>query len=300
MLPSSYASLPMGEFKSAIVAKDESVKDEFRIYMSPYTELHEDICEMFHLRDTRLENLVRVEFSPLSMDRAHLIDEYTFKIDADRTPSWFIAEIQEKVSTRLRDYVKSTIVTEKVVMLGGGQYIIAPGATIDSIISGTIINAMCGGTVYNMFDGSIDEIFGGIVHKIHQGVVKTMRGGVVGYTCQGSIIGTIYGGTITTLGGGTVSEIFDGATIEKMFNSIILVMYGGTINTIDEDCVVRNLVGGTIGKISGNLIVRRVHKNFRGYLGSIERDATIVDDFRKKNSKNIPSTTSDSLEDFYV
>lgn len=101
----------MCHFKSAIVLKDEKEKGGFRLLLSPWTESHSELCTSFKLNDTNKLYFARVEFSPPSMETAHLIDGYKLKIDEERTPEWMDDEIREKVGDKLRAYVSAMIVT---------------------------------------------------------------------------------------------------------------------------------------------------------------------------------------------
>ena len=156
--------------------------------MSPWTEHHHELETIFNLRDTR-ENLAKVEFSPKSMDNAHLIETYSLRIDEDREPSWLTKEIKDAVTKEMTAYVKRMIVTGDVCLLIGGQFIIAPGARVECAHS-MVINAICGGTV--------SEICGGTVSEIRGGTVSAIRGGTVS---------EIWGGTVSEICGGTVSAI---------------------------------------------------------------------------------------------
>ena len=91
--------------------RDESVKDGFQIKLSPWTEHHSELCTIFKLKDSghRLK-FARIEYSPSSMDKAYLLDEYKLKIDEERTPEWFDDEMKEKVTAKMRAYIKSIIV----------------------------------------------------------------------------------------------------------------------------------------------------------------------------------------------
>ena len=177
----------MCNFKSAIVLQDESAKGGFRLLLSPWTESHSDLCKIFKLKDGARLNFARVEFSPPSMDVAHLVDGYRLKIDEERTPDWFTDEMREAVTLKLTDYVKSIIVTGDVELLIGGQFIIAPGAKVECA-HGMVINAICGGTVSAICGGTVSEIRGGTVSEI--------RGGTVSEICEyfNGVLGKIYPG----------------------------------------------------------------------------------------------------------
>jgi hypothetical protein len=66
----------MCHFKSAIVIHDERAKGGFRLLMSPWTESHSELIIIHNLRDDARLRFARVEFSPPSMDTAHVVNGY--------------------------------------------------------------------------------------------------------------------------------------------------------------------------------------------------------------------------------
>ena len=183
----------MCNFKSAIVVKDEKSKGGFRLLMSPWTESHSELCQIFKLNDTANAKLyfARVEFSPPSMDQAHLVETYKIRIDEERTPEWFSEEIKDSVILKMSDYVKAMIVSGDVQLLIGGQFIIAPGAKVECA-KAMVINAICGGTVSAICGGTVSAIWGGTVSEICGGTVSAIRGGTVG-EIRGGTVGEICG-----------------------------------------------------------------------------------------------------------
>jgi hypothetical protein len=206
----------MCQFKSAIVLRDGKEKGGFRLLMSPWTESHSELITIHKLRDDGTLRFARVEFSPPSMDTAHLIDGYKLRIDEERTPDWFDAEMKEKVADKLRAYVKSIIVEGDVQLLIGGQFIIAPGAKVESAHS-MVINAICGGTV--------SEIRGGTVSEIRGGTVSAIRGGTVS---------AIWGGTVSEIRGGTVSRII------KSWREILIGKIGPDAYVLSDERETKN------------------------------------------------------------
>jgi len=97
----------MSNFKSAVIVYDISAQDRFHILMSPWTDSYEDICNSLSFENTSgtTNAIIHVEFSPSSMDKAHLIDDYKLKIDESQIPGWFDAEMRERVSSRMRAYI---------------------------------------------------------------------------------------------------------------------------------------------------------------------------------------------------
>ena len=166
----------MCQFKSAIVVRDEGAKGGIRLLMSPWTESHSELITIFKLRDNDRLTFARVEFSPSSMAKAYLVEEYKLRLDEERMPDWWNAEIEVDVTERMRAYIKSIIVDGDVELLIGGQFVIAPNAKVQCAKS-MVINAICGGTVSAICGGTVSEIRGGTVSEIWEyfrGIIGTI------------------------------------------------------------------------------------------------------------------------------
>ena len=204
----------MCDFKSAIVLHDESVKDGFQIKFSPWTEHHSELCTIFKLKDSGHHlKFARIEYSPSSMDKAYLLDEYKLKIDEERCPDWLDDEMKEKVAAKMRAYIKSIIVDGDIELLIGGQFILSPNANVESA-NCVVINAMCGGTLTNMWGGTLTEMWGG--------TLTNMCGGTLTNMCGGTLT-NMRGGTLTNMCGGTLTEMWGGTllTIWQHFSGMI-------------------------------------------------------------------------------
>ena len=223
--------------------------------LSPWTESHSELCTIFKLNDTANAKLyfARVEFSPADMAKAHLVETYKLKIDEERTPEWFDDEMKEIVTERLTAYIKSIIVDGDVKLLVGGQFIVAPGAKIESAHS-MVISAMCGGTLSEMRGGTLSEMWGGTLSEMCGGTLSEMCGGTLSEMC---------GGTLSEMWGGTLSEMW-GGTLSAMCGGTLSAMCGGTLS---EMC------GGTLSEIKSW---------FDGLIGKIGKDAKILSDERAK------------------
>ena len=181
----------MCKFKSGIVLRDEREKGGFKLLVSPWTESHSELCQIYKIKDGSRLTFARVEYSPDNMKNAYLLEKYKLTIDEERTPDWFNDEMKERVAEKMAAYIKSIIVTGDVELLIGGQFIIAPNAKVQ-YAKAMVINAICGGTV--------SEIWGGTVSEICGGTVSAIRGGTVSEIC---------GGTVSEIRGGTVSAIWE-------------------------------------------------------------------------------------------
>jgi len=214
----------MCQFKSAIVVFDEQQKGGFRLLLSPWTESHSELATIHRLSDDGRLRFARVEYFPKSMETAHLIEGYALKIDEERTPEWFSAEMKDQVTDKLRSYVSGMIVTGKVELLIGGQFIIAPGAEVTRAKE-MIINAMCGGMIDDMQSGTLHTMWDGTLNHMH-------------------------GGTLHTMWGGTLKDMRSG-TLDTMWGGILNHMHGGTLNHMHKDArlTVHPLFGSVLGKI---------------------------------------------------
>ena len=109
----------MCKFYSAIVMKNGDLK------YSPFTTSHEDIVDLFNLKDNGKEAFVRVEFSPKNEDDLHLIDKYELELDGTECPEWYNQDLKDKTFGKLKSIVKRFIlVKDKRKLLLGGIYIL--------------------------------------------------------------------------------------------------------------------------------------------------------------------------------
>jgi hypothetical protein len=114
----------MCNFLSAIVLRNGDVLH------NPYTDSHEELIDLFNLRDNREGNFARVEFSPPTSDDFDKPEKYKFKVDEHRTPDWLTKAKQEKAASHLRSVVKRMIIDKPVKGLCGGAYILTKGANV--------------------------------------------------------------------------------------------------------------------------------------------------------------------------
>ena len=142
--------------------------------LSPWTESHSELETLFNLKDGKRLNWAKVEFTPKDLVEAYKPETYSLKIDEERKPKWFNSEMEESVTTKLRDYIKRIIVSGDVELLVGGQFIIAPGAKIGKADC-MVINVLCGGTVNDIWGGTVNCISGGTVNYIRGGTVNDMN-----------------------------------------------------------------------------------------------------------------------------
>ena len=168
----------MCQFKSAIVVREPRNKGGFQLLMSPWTESHSELIQIFNLRDDWRLRFARVEFTPESMATADKPETYKLKIDEQREPDWFDAEMKEAVAAKMRDYIKSIIITGDVALLIGGQFIVSAGAKVECA-KNMIVTAVCGGTISEVRGGTISEVCGGTISEVRGGTISEVCGGTI-------------------------------------------------------------------------------------------------------------------------
>ena len=285
----------MCQFKSAIVFRDESKKGGFQLFMSPWTEHHSELITIFKLKDDTRLKFARVEFTPADMSEAYRPETYTLRIDEERTPQWFDAEMKEKVADKMRAYIKSIIVLGDVQLLVGGQFIIAPNAKVECAHS-MVINAMCGGTLTEMWGGTLTAMWGGTLTAMRGGTLTTMRGGTLTTMCGGTLTemrggtltemwgGTLTemrGGTLTAMRGGTLTEMRGGTltamwggTLTEMRGGTLTAMWGGTLTAM-RGGTLTTMCGGTLTEMRGGTLTA-IKEWFDGILGKVAKTAKIL------------------------
>ena len=154
----------MCNFLSAIVRKNGD------LHFNLWTDSHEDLIQLFALRDNREGNFARVEFTPKDPADLDKPEKYHLKIDEARGPDWFDESMKAKIVGRLRRVIESMIVRGEVVCLIGGVHILATGAKI-SFIKNCRIVAMLGSSNVGEMLGSSN-----VVALLDSSKVGEMRG----------------------------------------------------------------------------------------------------------------------------
>ena len=189
----------MCNFLSAIVTR------QGEIFCNPLLDSHEDLIDLFQLKDNRMDHFVRVEFSPVEKINLDKIEKYIFRVDEESTPKWFDEELKDKTICKLKDILKKIIITENRKILVDGAYILS-GCKIEKITECRVV-ALCGGTVNEICGGTVNAIWGGTVNKIRGGTVNEILGGTVN-EIRGGTVNAIWGGTVNEICGGTVIKDF--------------------------------------------------------------------------------------------
>ena len=101
----------MCKFYSAILTKNGD------LFHNPFTTSHEDIIDEFNLNDNMRDNFIRLEFVPKR--KMFEIDFYELKVDESITPEWFDENMKEIIINRLKNIIKSLIISDDVKLLNG-------------------------------------------------------------------------------------------------------------------------------------------------------------------------------------
>ena len=196
----------MCQFKSAIVLKEPRNKGGFQLLMSPWTERHSDLIQMYNLKDDGRLKFARIEFCPPSLKTAHLVETYKLRIDEERCPDWFDEEMKSAVGEKMTAYIKSIIVSGDVNLLIGGQFIIAPNVKVQST-KACIINAMIDSNVGEMWESSnVGEMWG----SSNVGVMRESSN--VGVMRESSNVGVMRGSS-------NVGEMWESSNVGVMWGS---------------------------------------------------------------------------------
>jgi len=194
----------MCKFMSAIVLRPNGPVEVLR---NAWTDSHDDLVELFNLRDNNREAFARVEFCPKKPDTMDQPDTYVLTIDEQRCPEWFDDDLKAKVSNRMRGWVKAMIVSGDVSMLCGGAYILAKGAKVKGVKSALIHVMMPGSNVGEMRESSkVGEMLGS---------------SKVGVMWESSKVGVMLGSSKVgeMLGSSKVGEMWESSNVGSMWES---------------------------------------------------------------------------------
>ena len=205
-------------FKSMLLLKD-------RVFIPCY-DSHEDMIEACGLDHGPMrENFVRVEITPPDDDLTVTLDEWSYCVDQDYLPDWYVEEVDKK---RCFDALKTWAI--KHILIGKSiekltaedESVILINSTIKVLDGGTVREVLGGGTVWEVWNG-------GTVQKVLDGgTVREVWGG-------GTVQKVLTGGTVReVLGGGTVWEVWGGGTVPRQCGGIVIYS-NGKISVCDKN-----------------------------------------------------------------
>ena len=124
------------------------------ILRNPWTDSHEDLVRLYKLRDTKVGNFARVEFTPKEQTDLDKPNKYVLRVDESVCPEWFTEAKQDKVADKLRAVVKSMIISGDADLLCGGVYILAGKAKVATLQACKVIVMMGNSNVGEMWESS--------------------------------------------------------------------------------------------------------------------------------------------------
>jgi hypothetical protein len=157
---SGFWEVKMCCFKSMLLLKD-------RVFIPCY-DSHEDMIEACGLDHGPMrENFVRVEITPPDDDLTVTLDEWSYCVDQDYLPDWYVEEVDKK---RCFDALKTWAI--KHILIGKSiekltaedESVILINSTIKVLDGGTVREVLGGGTVWEVWGGgTVPRQCGGIV-----------------------------------------------------------------------------------------------------------------------------------------
>jgi hypothetical protein len=143
----------MCNFLSAIVTR------QGELFCNPLTDAHEDLIELYQLKDNGMNHFIRVEFSPEDHNDLAKIECYKLEVDESSTPKWFDEELEAKVIRKLKSILKGIIIIEDRKILIDGAYIVS-GCQISLMKQCRVVGVLNGGTVQEVLNGgTVQENF---------------------------------------------------------------------------------------------------------------------------------------------
>ena len=176
------------------------VAGDLQMYRSPDTDAHQDVLELYGLTRGE-ERCACVEYVCTDYARAHEPDAWDLRLDEQREPAWW-GEQRDAVLAqmdRLREGL--TIREGRLIIVGGGPYILAPGVSVSRMVRARILT-MCerarGGNDSTLTGGNDSTLTGGAYSKLTGGDDSTLTGGVWS-KLTGGIRSTLTGGHYSAL-----------------------------------------------------------------------------------------------------
>ena len=137
----------MCKFFSAIVSKEGD------LYYNKFIHSHEDIIELFNLREgIKADNFIRIEYYPEDNDLSNL-SNYQLHVDENTIPDWFNDELKQRTIDRLNFVLEKMIISNQTLKILAGDCYILKDSTINKI-SNCIIFQMSNSKVNVMWENS--------------------------------------------------------------------------------------------------------------------------------------------------
>ncbi len=236
----------MCQLKSGIILKDS--------VFIPDHDHHTLMLEELDIEDTQknAETLfVRAELIPKDGDFFSCIDHWTFNVDQDIIPDWFVEEYEkQRMIEAVKEWAKTHIYTDvDGLELLEGTYYLKNCNNVVMYGSSTVENMYGSSTIKHMRDSSmVKNMYGSsIVENMYgSSIVKHMYGSsIVKNMYDSSIVENMYGSSIVKdmCGSSTVKNMFGNSiAINSQYNSTgkteLLVLSG---NATFKDCKTKTI-----------------------------------------------------------
>jgi hypothetical protein len=250
----------MCQFKSAIVLENGD------IIHHNLTQSHEDLIDLYNLKDNGNGKFVRVEFTS---DTLHIIESYRLKVDENTTPDWF-EQYRENTERYLLKYVKNHIIDSDRNILLGDTYIICKNAEVKTIKSAVIENVRDSAVIRNVSDSAvIKNVSGSAVIEIVWGsaVIKIVRDSAVIEIVSGSaVIKNVSGSAVIKIvrDSAVIKNVSGSAVIENVWDSAVIKNVSGSavIENVSGSAVIENVWDSAVIKnVSGSAVIKNDKRN---------------------------------------
>ena len=208
----------MCKLKSGIILKDS-------VFVSD-CDSHTDMLKELGIEDTRknAERLfVRAELIPKNDDVFSDINEWTFRVDQDIIPDWFVEEYEkQRMIEAVKEWAKNRIHIDKdnlKIKDGSGHYI-KNCKNVQICGSATVENVCDSATVENVCDSAtVKYIYGNATVK------NVYDSATVENVCGNATVENICGSaTVENIcGSATVKNVYDSATVEKSKGRAVII-----------------------------------------------------------------------------
>ena len=195
-----------------------------RMYRSPDTDSHQDVLELHGLVRGE-DRCACVEYVCADYTRAHEPGAWKLILDDERAPSWWNEQRDAVLAQMDRLRGGLTIREDRLIIVGGGPYILAPGVHVgrmvrariltmcerarvgnDSTLTGGHDSTLTGGDSSTLTGGDRSTLTGGAYSKLTGGDDSTLTGGVHS-KLTGGVHSILTGGSYSTLTGGSYSTL---------------------------------------------------------------------------------------------
>ena len=218
-------------FKSGIILKD-------RVFVPDYDH-HTDMLKELNIADTQrnAEKLfVRAELLPPCNDVFAPVDEWTFNVDQDIIPEWFVRSYEEqRMKEAVKEWAKDHIhigVDNLVIDAGAAHYIkdcrnvtVCGNATVNEVFDNATVNKVCGNaTVNKVFDNAtVNKVCGNAT------VNKVCGNATVKYVCGNA---TVISSPYYNWQNKTKLIISNNATFKDCYSKVIWQSGGWELRTV--------------------------------------------------------------------